>query len=161
MFLDKAIAGALALLAAYMMSHAILLPIGWNGETGGPGGGAFPFWCSLIILICAVFVIFRPARYYEANQFRFDREMIWSLVQVLIAIAVTIALIPTGGAYVAIPLFLFWYLKIYGKHSWSLALAITVLTPIVVFFFFEVTLKILLPKGITEPFFFPLYAMFF
>jgi putative tricarboxylic transport membrane protein len=36
-----------------------------------------------------------------------------------------------------------------------------VLTPIVVFFFFEATLKILLPKGITEPFFFPLYAMFF
>ena len=58
MLLDKVIAGALVLLSAYMMSHAILLPIGWNGETGGPGGGAFPFWCSLIILICAVFVIF-------------------------------------------------------------------------------------------------------
>ena len=35
MLLDKVIAGALVLLSAYMMSHAILLPIGWNGETGG------------------------------------------------------------------------------------------------------------------------------
>jgi len=161
MLLDKVIAGALVLLSAYMMSHAILLPIGWNGETGGPGGGAFPFWCSLIILICAVFVIFRPARSYEADQFSFDREMMGPLIQVIVAIAVTISLIPTAGAYVAMPLFLFWYLKIYGKHSWTLALSITMLTPIVVFFFFEATLKILLPKGITEPFFFPLYAMFF
>ena len=100
-------------------------------------------------------------RSYEADQFTFDREMMGPLIQVIIAIAITIALIPTAGAYVAIPLFLFWYLKIYGKHSWPLALSITVLTPIVVFFFFEATLKILLPKGITEPFFFPLYAMFF
>ena len=73
MLLDKVIAGALVLLSAYMMSHAILLPIGWNGETGGPGGGAFPFWCSLIILVCAVFVILRPAQSYDAAQFTFDR----------------------------------------------------------------------------------------
>ena len=60
--------------------------------------------------------------------------MMGPLIQVIIAIALTIALIPTAGAYVAI-LFLFWYLKVYGKHSWTLALSITVLTPIVVFFF--------------------------
>lgn len=161
MILDKVIAGALVLLSAYMMSHAILLPIGWNGETGGPGGGAFPFWCSLIILVCAVFIIFRPSSSYEADQFTFDHEMIGPLLQVIIAIAVTIALIPVTGAYIAIPLFLFWYLKIYGKHGCTLSLSITLLMPVVVFFFFEVTLKILLPKGITEPYFFPLYAMFF
>jgi hypothetical protein len=32
---------------------------------------------------------------------------------------------------------------------------------VALFFFFEVTLRILLPKGVTEPLFFPLYATFF
>jgi putative tricarboxylic transport membrane protein len=34
-------------------------------------------------------------------------------------------------------------------------------TPVALFFFFEVTLRILLPKGVTEPWFYPLYATFF
>ena len=35
------------------MWHAVSLPIGWNGLEGGPGGGAFPFWLSLVMLLCA------------------------------------------------------------------------------------------------------------
>jgi hypothetical protein len=65
------------------------------------------------------------------------------------------------GTYVAIPLFMFWYLRIVGRNGWTVTLALTLLTPVVLFFFFEVALLILLPKGITEPLFFPLYAMFF
>jgi hypothetical protein len=34
-------------------------------------------------------------------------------------------------------------------------------TALVLFFFFEVTLRTLLPKGITEPLFIPLYQIFF
>ena len=37
-----------------------------------------------------------------------------------IALLVAIALIPILGAYVAIPLFLFWYLRLYGGHGWVL-----------------------------------------
>jgi len=42
-----------------------------------------------------------------------------------------------------------------------LTACLTLITPVFLFFFFEVTLKILLPKGLTEPFFIPLYAKFF
>ena len=37
---DRVIAGALMALSLYFMWHATVLPIGWNGTTGGPGGGA-------------------------------------------------------------------------------------------------------------------------
>ena len=40
-------------------------------------------------------------------------------------------------------------------------LLLAVLIPVVIFYFFEITLKIILPKGITEPLFIPLYKMFF
>lgn len=158
---DRIIAGAIMALSLYFMSHAILLPIGWHGETGGPGGGAFPFWLSLVMFLAAGGILLRSFRAHAKASFEFDHEMLRPLLMVIASVGITIALIPIVGAYIALPLFIFWYVKIYGGHGWVLALSLTILTPIAIFFFFEATLKILLPKGITEPWFFPLYAMFF
>lgn len=158
---DRVIAIAIMALSAYLMWHATALPIGWNGMTGGPGGGAFPFWLSLIMLLSAGGVLVRSLGQEKSSQHFFDGQMLRSVIAVVIALFVTIALIPLVGAYVALPLFLFWYLKIYGRHGWVLTGILTLGTPVFVFFFFEATLKILLPKGVTEPLFFPLYAMFF
>ncbi|MDU8912376.1 tripartite tricarboxylate transporter TctB family protein [Aestuariicoccus sp. MJ-SS9] len=159
---DRVIAAALMALSVYFMVHATALPIGWNGATGGPGGGAFPFWLSLIMLLAAGGILIRsfvsPGR--SPDSF-FDMSMLRSVLAVVVALVATIALIPVVGAYIAIPLFLFWYLRLYGGHGWVLTLSITLATPVFLFFFFEVTLRILLPKGITEPLFFPLYAMLF
>lgn len=155
---ERVIALGIMGLAGYFMAHAVALPIGWNGATGGPGGGAFPFWLSLIMGLCALGILLRPAT--DGGPF-FDPEMARAVGAVAAAIVATIALIPFAGAYVALPLFLIWYLRIYGGHSWRLTAIITGLTPVFLFFFFEVTLKILLPKGWTEPLFIPLYARFF
>jgi len=158
---DRVIAIAIMALSAYFMWHAIALPIGWNGMTGGPGGGAFPFWLSLIMLLSAGGVLLRSLMQAPSSQHFFDSQMLRSVILVVVALFVTIALIPVLGAYIAIPLFIFWYIKMYGRHGWVLTAALTIGTPVFLFFFFEVTLKILLPKGVTEPLFFPLYAMFF
>ncbi len=158
---DRIIAGAIMVLSVYFMIHATALPIGWNGETGGPGGGAFPFWLSAVMLLCSSLILLRSFGASARASFFFDMSMLRPLLMVIAALFVTIALIPIAGAYIAIPLFLFWYLKIFGRHGWVLTLCLTLGTPVFLFFFFEATLKILLPKGFTEPLFFPLYAMFF
>ena len=158
---DRAIALAIIGLSLYFMSHAIALPIGWNGETGGPGGGAFPFWLSFIMAICAGGVLLRSFGAEDEGGPFFDPETIRSVAAVAIALTATIALTPVIGAYLAIILFLLWYLRVFGGHGWTLTLALTAATPVFLFFFFEVTLKILLPKGWTEPLFLPLYATFF
>ena len=158
---DRVIALALMALSVYFMWHATVLPIGWNGVTGGPGGGAFPFWLSAIMLLAAggIFVrSFKPQA--RAGSF-FDMSMLRPVVSVVVALVVTIGLMQIVGAYVALPLFLVWYLRIFGGHGWVLTGILTVATPVFLFFFFEVTLRILLPKGVTEPLFFPLYAAFF
>jgi hypothetical protein len=41
-----------------------------------------------------------------------------------------------------------------------LSISFSLLIPIITFFFFEITLKITLPKGVTEPLFYPLYRIF-
>lgn len=161
---DRLIAVGIIILSAYFMWHAVALPIGWNASTGGPGGGAFPFWLSLIMMLAAGGIILRSFRTTDdapAGPPFFDRDMLPAVLKVTVALVVTVALIPWAGAYIALPLFVFWYVKIYGGHGWGVTLPLTFGIPVFLFFFFEATLKILLPKGVTEPLFFPLYAMFF
>ncbi|WP_439154794.1 tripartite tricarboxylate transporter TctB family protein [Yoonia sp.] len=159
---DRLIAVGIMVLSAYFMWHATVLPIGWNGMTGGPGGGAFPFWLSAIMMATAAAILVRSLRgKTDYSGDFFDPDTLRSVVSVVIALVVTIGLIPWVGAYIALPLFLLWYLRIFGKHGWVLTASLTIATPLFLFFFFEVTLKILLPKGLTEPAFTPLYAIFF
>lgn len=159
---DRLIAVSIMLLSLYFMWHAIALPIGWNGMTGGPGGGAFPFWLAVIMFICAAGILVRSLRGNSSYSGHFfDPETLAWVASVTIALVVTIGLIPWVGTYVALPLFMFWYLRIFGHHGWLLTGILCAVTPIFLFFFFEVTLKILLPKGLTEPMFIPLYAWFF
>lgn len=154
-------------MSLYFMAHAVALPIGWEGATGGPGGGAFPFWLSLVMALCAGGIFLRTFRSEDAGTRDagtgpfFDPDTARAVVSVAIALTLTIALIPWAGAYIGLVAFLFWYLRVFGGHGWTLTLSLVVATPLFLFFFFEVTLKILLPKGWTEPLFFPLYAMFF
>jgi ABC-type Fe3+ transport system permease subunit len=159
---DKNIALALMGLAIYFMWHAKELPIGWV-PSDGPGGGAFPFWLSTI-LFCSASGVFLSALRNSKNDVKkpfFEPETFSAVVKVSISILGTVAIMATLGTYIALLLFLFWYLRMFGKHSLKLTAIITLTTPVFVFFFFEVTLKILLPKGITEPLFFPLYNLFF
>lgn len=151
-------------LSVYFMIHAAALPIGWQ-QGAGPGGGAFPFWLSVMMLVAAGGIFLRQAVGLLAE--RGSRRPFVSraaLRQVLIVVGsllAAIALIHLVGAYVAIPLFLVFYLRAMGPVGWRQTALLALITPVVVFFFFEVTLKILLPKGITEPLFIPLYALFF
>ena len=159
---DRILALGIMSLSAYFMWYAVDLPIGWNAETGGPGGGAFPFWLSAVMMLAALAILVRSFRTEPPDEGPFfDRVMLPAILKVTGALIVTVALIPYAGAYIALPLFVFWYVKIYGRHGWTVTLGLTLGIPVFLFFFFEATLKILLPKGLTEPLFFPLYAMFF
>jgi len=83
------------------------------------------------------------------------------VASVTAALVITVGLFSFIGIYGALPLFLIFYLRFLGKHSWRLTALLAVSIPVVIFFFFEITLKIILPKGITEPLFLPLYKIFF
>lgn len=160
---ESLIAAGLMAFAAWCMLLATELAIGWDGARG-PGGGAFPFWLSAIMLAAtgAVFLrsVLAGVRPVDRAPF-FEPDMVGPVAAVVLALTVTVALLPIAGTYIAIPLFMLWYLRFFGRNGWTVTLAITLATPVVLFFFFEVALLILLPKGYTEPLFFPLYAMFF
>ncbi|MEO0342471.1 MAG: tripartite tricarboxylate transporter TctB family protein [Pseudomonadota bacterium] len=156
---DTIVAGALMAFSVYLMSHATVLPIWWVPEAG-PGGGAFPFWLSLGMFLASGMVLVRSLKDQVVGPF-FDPET-WHLVAwTSVMVLATIGIMVWAGAYVALPIFMIVYLRWMGGHGWFLISTLTTGTALFMFFFFEVTLKILLPKGITEPLFIPLYAIFF
>jgi putative tricarboxylic transport membrane protein len=160
---ESLIAAGIMAFAVYFMVYAVRLPIGWDAARG-PGGGAFPFWLSLTMFLAAGAIWLRAVlagRPKSGTMPFFEPGMIGSVIGVTVALAVTIALMPIVGAYIALPLFMVWYLRFFGQNSWTITAILSLATPVVLFFFFEVALRILLPKGVTEPLFLPLYAAFF
>jgi hypothetical protein len=151
-------AGILALMSIYLMFKSAELDIGYiRGE--GPGGGAWPFWLSGIMLICTGLIAYNwvrrtspPSQSEEPFLDSYAQRM---LVFVGGGLFGFIALTQIFSMYGAMSLFLFYYIKFLGRHTWRLTLILAISLPIGFFFFFEALMRITLPKGMkfTEPFF--------
>ena len=147
----------------YLMYKSTELPIGWIEEEG-PGGGLWPFWLSTIMLISCCGILFNWVRKKGAiatsTRVYIESHVLGDVLAVAVALIITVALFSFIGIYGALPLFLVFYVRFMGKHSWKLTATLAILIPVVIFYFFEITLKIILPKGVTEPLFLPLYKIF-
>jgi hypothetical protein len=160
---ELAMAIVMAVFSLYLMWKSTELPIGWiPGE--GPGGGAFPFWLSAGMLICCVAVIVRWIRRTSPLSRSTEAFMTGQTLRMIALVAgsltVMIGLIHIIGVYGAVPLFLIFYVRFLGGHRWLTTAVLALTTPVAMFFFFEIALKKTLPKGFTEPLFYPLYDIF-
>lgn len=138
--------------------------IGINVDNSGPGSGFWPFWLSSVMLVAALVVFYnawtrRTVLARSEDQFldAFGKRM---LLTVGGGLFVFLFLIKYIGFYGAIPLFLFYYIYFLGRHSLVLAATISLAVPVFCFFFFDVAMRIVLPKGLLEPAFIPLYDVF-
>ena len=159
-------AGVLALFSVYLMWKSAELEIGFiAGE--GPGGGAWPFWLSAVMLVCTLLIALRavrgqsvPARSTEPLLDRYGKRMLLLVGGGLFGF---IALIDIVSMYGAIFLFLIYYLKFLGRHTWRLTMAFAIVVPVAFFFFFEALMRITMPKGLPflEPFFTFMYTLIY
>jgi len=163
---------AMAALSIYFMFESSKLPIGWIPDEG-PGGGFWPFWLSSAMLVSCIWILANWVRKIgpvaTSTERLFAPDVLVSVGAVALLLIVTVALfdgvsalgLPGVGVYIALPLFLFVYMRILGGQSWLLTGACVLFAPVVIFLFFEILLTITLPKGITDVFFqnyiFPLF----
>ncbi len=165
----------LAFLSLYLMWESGKPPA-WNPDVGrfanigfiegeGPGSGFWPFWLSLIMLLSCVWTIINwarrtspPSQSEDVFLDSFGKKMVLLVGGSIVGFLILIGLV---GFYGAIPIFLIYYLRVIGGHSWRLTLSVALLTPVFLFFFFDIAMRIILPKGYLEPLFIPLYALFF
>ena len=153
----------MGIFSIYLMFKSAELPIGWI-EDEGPGGGTWPFWLATIMLLSCLGILYNWFRKHgpiaTSDKIYIESHVLMDVAAVAVSLIVTVGLFSFIGIYGSLPLFLIFYLRFLGKHSWRLTTALTIAIPIVIFYFFEITLKIILPKGITEPLFIPLYKIF-
>ena len=166
---ELVMAVVMAIFSIYLMWKSAELPIGWT-RGSGPGGGAFPFWLSAGMLVCCCWIILRWARRVsppsQSDEPYMDRRTLQLFVIGAGSLTVMIGLIHVLGVYVSVPLYLIFYLRWIGHHPWRLTGSVGAATPVVTFFFFEIALKIELPKGMAGDLFlndwvyYPLYDIF-
>ena len=154
----------LAAFSVYLMVKAAELPVGWIPKSG-PGPGAFPFWLGAAMLVCCGWIIVRWALRLsppsQSDEPYMDERAVRLFLVGAVPLIIMVALIQVVGVYVSLPLYLLFYIRYIGGHSWPLTASITLITPVAAFLFFEIALKIELPKAITEPLFYPIYDLFY
>jgi hypothetical protein len=130
----------------------------------GPGSGFWPFWLSAVMLLCCFWIVVNWVRRTSPPSQSEDRYLdaygLLMLVKVGGGVTAFIGLVHFIGMYGAMTVFLVYYVYFLGRHSLMTTLAIALGAPVVMFFFFDVAMRIVLPKGYLEPLFIPLYAIF-
>ena len=154
----------LALCSIGLMVKSAELNIGWI-EDKGPGSGAWPFWLSTGMLLCCIWTIVRWFRKVTpesvSTELYISRDTLLVVGTSAGSILALLLMTQYAGIYIALPIFLFFYIKFIGRHSWPLTLSLTVCVPVFIFCLFEWALKIPLPKAFTEEAFYPVYDLIY
>ena len=133
-------------------------------EGEGPGSGFWPFWLSVCMLACSVWIgvnwFRRTSPPSQSDEPFFDSYAKRMLAVVGAGLLGFLLLIGLIGFYGAIPVFMIYYMRFLGKHSWRLTLSVATGLVVISFFFFDIAMRIVLPKGYLEPLFIPLYDIF-
>jgi len=144
---NLATASVLLLLGGVAIFDSVRLGIGWG--TDGPKSGFFPFWLSLLLVATCGLIIVRAAFRASAKPF-VSREQLRPVLKVLWPATGMVVLTQVIGLYVASALYLGFYMRWVGRHSWLAVIVLSISVPIATFFIFEKWFLVPMPKGPLE-----------
>jgi hypothetical protein len=139
-------ASVLGLLGGLVIADSLRLGIGWG--TDGPKSGFFPFWLALIMVVCCAIICFQESR--RATGTFVEREKFKPVLKVLWPAVLAVGLMEWLGLYVAAALYLGFYMRWVGRHSWSLVIVLSLGVPLATFLIFEQWFLVPMPKGPLE-----------
>ncbi|MAO56671.1 MAG: hypothetical protein CMM61_13375 [Rhodospirillaceae bacterium] len=156
-------AALMAGLSLYLMFKSMELPIGWiPGE--GPGGGFWPFWLAACMFGSTVWIAInwfrRSSPPSQSEEPYLDSYAMKMFILVGGGVTGMIALVEIIGMHLAAAVFLIYYIRFLGGHSWKVTLGIALPTPVITFLFFDIALRKFLPTGLMDPLYIPLYDIF-
>jgi ABC-type Co2+ transport system permease subunit len=140
-------ASVLMFLGGIVLFDAVRLGFGWGPD--GPRSGFFPFWLALIMVVVCVAIIAQAARRAENKSF-VSREQLGSVLKVLWPALAFVALTRFVGLYVSSALYMGFYMRWVGRHSWATVLLIALGVSIGAFLVFEKWFLVPMPKGPLE-----------
>lgn len=144
------VAAFMALLALIGIYGSVRVGIGWGAE--GPKAGFFPFYVSLAVIIASAVNLAKIFANADGGDLFASWGQLKQVLAVVFPTAIYVAVIPYIGIYVASALLIFAFMKWLGHYSWTRAIAVGAVLPILTFLMFERWFLVPLPKGPLEKF---------
>jgi hypothetical protein len=144
---DLVTAAVLALLGVVVIADAVRLGIGWG--TDGPKSGFFPFWLALLLVVMCLLILLQAVRRGSSAPF-VTRARLVPVGKVLWPAAALVLLTQIVGLYVATLLYVGFYMRWVGGHSWRAVAALSLALPVATFLIFEKWFLVPMPKGPLE-----------
>ncbi len=124
------------------------LKLGAKWGSDGPESGYFPFYLSLIILVCSSVTLIQSIRAKELSDESFvEKEPFRQVMAVLIPAALFVLGVQLIGIYVAGVIYITFFMVWLGKYAVWKALAVGLGVSIVLYMMFEYWFQIPLPHG--------------
>ncbi|HLC41849.1 MAG TPA: tripartite tricarboxylate transporter TctB family protein [Methylomirabilota bacterium] len=145
---DLITVAVLMLLGGVVVYDAVVrLGIGWG--TDGPKSGFFPFWLAAIMIVVCIAIGVQSLWRAPRRPF-VTRKQLGPVLKVLWPATATVVLMQFVGLYVASGLYLGFYMRWAGQHSWRAVVALALGVPVATFFIFERWFLVPMPKGPLE-----------
>ena len=144
---DIITASILVLFGGLVLFDALRLGVGWG--TDGPKSGFFPFWLALIMVLTCAVIIAQAARKPTGRSF-VTREKVGPVFKVLWPAAAAVLLMQWIGLYLSSALYLGFYMRWVGRHSWLAIVLLSIGIPLATFLIFEKWFLVPMPKGPLE-----------
>ncbi len=160
------VAVILAIISAGIMWKSAELNIGWV-KGSGPGGGAWPFWLGVGMLVTSIWTIIRWFRRVtpqsRSNEIFISADTLAIVGPVVVGLVLLLIGTHIIGMYLAVFLFMIAFVRFLGRHTWTMTISLAISAPIVMFCLFEWALNSPLPKGLSmfEPLYYPLYDLIY
>ena len=124
----------------------------WFGEDGAPQGGFWPFWVAAVMFLCSVWVfvngVLRLSPPSQSEERFLDGHGVKILLTVGIPVFLLVLLTDFISMYLAMAVFLFYYLLVLGRHGILLSGTLALVLPFWMYLFFDITMTRTLPKGL-------------
>jgi len=140
-------ASLLVLLGGIVLIDAVRLGIGWG--TDGPKSGFFPFWLALIMVLACALILAQEARNHVPRRF-VERDKLALVFKVLWPAVAAVGLMQWLGLYLSSAIYLGFYMRWVGRHSWATVILLALCIPLGIFLVFEQWFLVPMPKGPLE-----------
>jgi len=145
---NLAVSLALMAVASVVMIASYRLGAGWAKDVG-PDSGYFPFYVALIMFVTSGATLLQHllSRRPDGEGSFIARGELVMVLQVLIPMTIFVVLSIYIGIYIAMTLFIGFFMMWHGRYPVYKTLAVALAVPVVLFAIFEVWFLVPLPKG--------------
>jgi putative tricarboxylic transport membrane protein len=144
---DLITALVLIVIGVVVIADALRLGIGWGLE--GPQSGFVPFWLAVGMVATSAIVVLQALRRASTEPF-VTAARLRPVLAVLVPATAMVIVMEGLGLYVASALYLAFYMRWVGRHTWPTIVALGLGIPIVTFVVFEQWFLVPMPKGPLE-----------